>query len=490
MPDTSASSQQSQPIVDNIVTSRGAVVIDGNRVEYTTLTGTLVLREEAERRDSPGVSDGHKPKAEVFFIAYLRDDTYDPASRPLTFSFNGGPGSSSVWLHLGVLGPRRVSMGDAGALTPPPYGLVDNAHSLLDKTDLVFIDPVGTGYSRAVVGEAHKDFHSFTRDIESVGDFIRLFCARHRRWRSPVYLIGESYGTLRAAGVAAYLQERHGLFARGLMLVSSVLNFQTLNFGIGNDLPHALFLPTFAATAWYHKKLEPRLQRSLSATVREARAFAEGPYASALFKGAALSDAERKRVAARVARLTGVSAEYVERNELRLEIFRFCKELLRDQGKTVGRLDSRFTGFDRDSAGATFEEDPSFDAIMGPYAAAINDYVRGELCYESDLPYDVLSFKTYGNWTYAEFTDRYVDTSEKLRRAMTANPHLRVFVMNGYYDLATPFYATEYTFAHLQLPRALQTNISMAYYEAGHMMYVHMPSLAAMKRDLARFLGG
>jgi carboxypeptidase C (cathepsin A) len=476
------------PPVDNVVTSRGAVVIDGQRIEYTTLTGTLVLREESEKRDPPGANEGHKPKAEVFFIAYMRDDANDPAGRPLTFSFNGGPGSSSVWLHLGVLGPRRVSMGDAGALTPPPYGLVDNAHSLLDKTDLVFIDPVGTGYSRAVVGEAHKDFHSFTRDIESVGDFIRLFCARHRRWRSPVYLIGESYGTLRAAGVAAYLQERHGLFPSGLMLVSSVLNFQTLSFGVGNDLPHVLFLPTFAATAFYHKKLEPRLQRSLSATVREARAFAEGPYATALMKGSALGDVERKRIASRVARLTGVSADYVERCELRLEIMRFCKELLRAEGKTVGRLDSRFTGSDRDSAGEMFEADPSFDAIMGPYAAAINDYVRGELHYESDLPYDILSFKTHMNWTYAEFTDKYVDTSDRLRRAMTANPHLRVFVMNGYFDLATPYFATEYTFAHLQLPRALRSNISMAYYEAGHMMYVHMPSLARMKRDLAAFV--
>jgi carboxypeptidase C (cathepsin A) len=477
------------PAIDKVVVSHHAVTINGERVEYTALCGTLVLREEAEKKDPPGASEGHKAKAEIFFVAYLRDDVPDKTKRPITFSFNGGPGSSSVWLHLGVLGPRRVDMGDAGALTAPPYGVIDNEHTLLDATDLVFIDPVGTGYSRAVQGEANKDFHAFTRDIESVGDFIRLFCARHRRWRGPVYLIGESYGTLRAAGVSAYLQQRHGLYVNGLMLVSSVLNFQTLGFGVGNDLPHILFLPTYTATAWYHKRLDASLQRNLAKAVQEARDFAEGGYASALMRGSRLGPAERKRIATRLARLTGMSVEFCERSELRLEIFRFCKELLRSRGEVVGRLDSRFTGYDKDLAGFDYEADPSMDAILGPYAAAINDYLRGDLRYESDLPYDVLSFKTNGNWSFAEFTDRYVDTSDALRRAMCANPHMRVLVLNGYYDLATPFFATEYTFGHLNLPRALEANISMRYYEAGHMMYVHAPSLARMKRDLAAFLG-
>jgi carboxypeptidase C (cathepsin A) len=487
------SEPESKPVpvqpVDNVVSSRHSVVINGERIEYTALCGTLVLREESLKPDSAGISEGHKPKAEVFFVAYLRDDPRDAAQRPLTFSFNGGPGSSSVWLHLGVLGPRRVQMGDAGALTAPPYQLIDNGESLLDKTDLVFIDPVGTGYSRAVVGEAHKAFHTFTRDIESVGDFVRLFCARHKRWRSPVYLIGESYGTLRAAGVSAYLQERHGLYPRGLMLVSSVLNFQTLSFHAGNDLPYVLYLPTYTATAWYHKRLEGALQRNLAAAVREARDFAEGEYASALLKGARLAVAARKTIARKLARLTGLSAEYCERADLRIENMHFSKELLRERGRTVGRLDSRFSGFDRNGVGGEIEADPSMDAIMGPYGV-INDYLRSELRYESDLPYDILSFATHGNWTYNEFNDRYVDTSESLRRALVSNPHLNVLVLNGYYDLATPFAASEYTFSHLALPRELQANIQMRYYEAGHMMYVHQPSLAQMKRDLAGFVAG
>jgi carboxypeptidase C (cathepsin A) len=480
-------SAQPPPPVDNIVSSRHSVMIGEARVEYTVLCGTIVLREETVKPDASSASEGHKPKAEVFFTAYLRDDARDAGERPLTFSFNGGPGSSSVWLHLGVLGPRRVAMGDAGELTAPPYHLVDNDASLLDRTDLVFIDPVGTGFSRAVVGEAHKSFHGFTRDIESVGDFIRLFCARYKRWRSPLYLIGESYGTLRAAGVSHYLQERHGLYPKGIMLVSSVLNFQTLSFNPGNDLPYIVYLPTYTATAWYHGKLERGLSRSLTGAVAQARAFAEGEYATALLKGARLAAGERRSIAQKLARLTGLSAAYCERADLRIENMHFSKELLRERGRTVGRLDSRFTGYDRNGVGGELDADPSFDAIMGPYSV-INDYLRGELRYESDLPYDILSFATHANWTYTEFIDRYVDTSESLRRAMVANPHLRVIVLNGYYDLATPFAATEFTFSHLGLPRDLLGNISMTYYEAGHMMYVHRPSLARMKADLAAFI--
>lgn len=490
MADTPPADKPPAPPADQIVTSKHAVTIGDQRIGYTVHCGTMVLKEEGEKKDKPGESEGERAKASVFFVAYLRDDVApeDRAKRPITFSFNGGPGSSSVWLHMGVLGPRRVVMGDAGALLPPPYGLADNEHSILDQTDLVFIDPVGTGYSRAVTGEKNKEFHAFKKDIESVGDFIRLFCTRHLRWGSPKFLIGESYGTTRSAGLSGYLQERHGMFLNGIMLVSSVLNFQTLRFGVMNDLPHILFLPTFAATAWYHKKLEPALQKSLAKTVAEARAFAGGEYASALHAGSSLSEGERAKIAARVARLTGVSVDYVQRNALRLEIFRFTKELLRDQGKTVGRLDSRFTGYDRDSAGEHFEYDPSMSAIMGPYTAALYEYVRGELKFESDLTYDILSGKTFGNWSYSDFEGRYVDTSETLRKAMCENAALKVIVLNGYYDLATPFYATEYTFNHLNLPRELERNISMKYYEAGHMMYVHMPSLKQMKVDLAAFM--
>jgi carboxypeptidase C (cathepsin A) len=424
----------------------------------------------------------------MFFVAYTLHDAGDVAKRPVTFSFNGGPGSSSVWLHLGVLGPRRVLMDDVGHLPQPPYRLTDNEHTLLEDTDLVFIDPVGTGYSRAVVGEKGKAFHTFKRDIESVGDFIRLYTTRYRRWASPKFLIGESYGTTRAAGLSGYLQDRHGMYLNGLMLVSSVLDFQTLFFLPTNDVPYIVYLPSYAATAWYHKRLDPKLQKSLRATIDEARAFALGEYASALLQGDALPARDRARIAAKLARYTGLSADYIERSRLRIEIMRFCKELLREKRRTVGRLDSRFIGIDRDAAGEQFEQDPSMANIMGPYTATFNDYVRRELGYESDLPYEILSFKTHEAWRFDDHENRYVEVADTLRKAIHTNPHLKVFVANGYYDLATPFLATEYTFDHLALDESLRGNVSMAYYEAGHMMYIHKASLAQLKKDLTAFV--
>ncbi|MEP7027452.1 MAG: peptidase S10 [Candidatus Eisenbacteria bacterium] len=475
---------------DQIVTSEHNVSLGGKRIEYTVTTGTIVLREEVEKKDAEGASDGHKPKASVFFTAYTLKEPGDVARRPVTFSFNGGPGSSSVWLHLGVLGPKRVVMDEVGNLPPPPYRLANNAHSLLDASDLVFIDPISTGYSRPVVGEKAKDFHNFKKDIESVGDFIRLYTSRYRRWLSPKFLIGESYGTTRAAGLSGYLQERHGMYLNGLMLISSVLDFATLDFGPTNDLPYVLYLPTYAATAWYHKRLAPELQKDLETTLREVEAFALDEYAPALMKGAALPDAERARLAAKLARYTGISAEWLERANLRIEIMRFTRELLRDQHRTVGRLDSRFTGIERDAVGEGMTHDPSSDNIMGPYTAAFNDYVRGDLGYESDLPYEILSFKAHEQWRYAEHENRFVEVAETLRKTMTANPHLKVFVANGYYDLATPYFATEYTFHHLELDPTLRGNVAMGYYEGGHMMYVHEPSLARLKQDLAGFMKG
>lgn len=422
----------------------------------------------------------------MFFVAYTRDNIEDRAKRPITFSFNGGPGSSSVWLHLGVLSSRRVEMGDAGKLLPPPYRLVDNAYSLLDESDLVFIDLVGTGYSRPFTGEKAKRFHAFRKDIESVGDFIRLYATRYKRWLSPKFLIGESYGTTRGwpgrllAGAARHVsQRRHARVA--------ILDFTTARFDISNDLPHILFLPTYAATAWYHRRLGSELQADLHKTLDEVETFALGEYANALMQGAKLSADARSQLVQKLARYTGLSPDYIERTNLRIEIGRFVKELLRDQRRTVGRLDSRFTGVDRDSAGERVEFDPSMAAITGPYTAALNDYVRGELNFASDLPYEILSGKVNQQWSFDQF-NQYVSVSETLRRAMTSNPALKVLVANGYYDLATPYFATEYTFNHLALDNELQRNITMRYYEAGHMMYVHAPSLAKMKEDLAGFV--
>jgi carboxypeptidase C (cathepsin A) len=481
---------------DNIVTTHHKITIDGVELSYTATTGTMVLREESEKGgDAKNEFEGDKPKAEIFFIAYTldRDESTPEAehrrARPVTFSFNGGPGSSSVWLHLGLLGPRRVEMGDAGELLPPPYRLVDNEHSLLDVTDLVFIDPVTTGYSRVVPGENPKQFHKFEKDISSVGDFIRLYTTRFNRWTSPKFLIGESYGTTRSAGLSGYLQERHGMYLNGIMLVSSILNFQTARFTPGNDLPFILFLPTYTATAWYHGRLDDDLQADLQVTLKQVEAFAIGEYSYALTKGDSLSESEYEQVVTKLARYTGMTPEYVRQTNLRLNIMRFTKELLRHERRTVGRLDSRFTGIDRDAAGETWEFDPSLAAITGPYTATLNDYVRTEMAFESDLPYEILTSRVFP-WSYESYQNQYINVGETLRKAMTMNPFLKVLVANGYYDLATPYFATRYTFNHLDLDESLQDNYTMTFYEAGHMMYVHMPSLAQLKVDLADFLKG
>jgi len=479
---------------DTIVTSHHTLTINGREIQYTATAGTLVLKEESEKGgEAKNVFEGEKPKAEIFFVAYTRDrDEATSATehrriRPVTFSFNGGPGSSSVWLHLGLLGPRRVQMGDVGTLLPPPYQLVDNEFSLLDVTDLVFIDPVTTGYSRAVQGESTKQFHNFEKDISSVGDFIRLYTTRYNRWTSPKFLIGESYGTTRSAGLSGYLQERHGMYLNGIMLVSSILNFQTARFVPGNDLPYILFLPTYTATAWYHGKLSPELQDDLRVTLNEVEAFALGEYNYALFQGDSISKEAYGVTVAKLARYTGLTPEYIEQTNLRINIMRFTKELLRPERRTTGRLDSRFKGIDRDAAGETWEFDPSLAAITGPYTATLNDYIRTELEFESDLPYEILTSRVHP-WGYESYQNQYINVGETLRKAMTINPNLKVLVANGYYDLATPYFATTYTFNHMDLDETLRDNYKMTFYEAGHMMYIHMPSLGQLKEDLADFI--
>ncbi len=473
---------------DTLVESTHSVIISGQEIGYTVTCGTIVLKEEAEKKgEKEGESEGEKPRASIFFVAYVRDGVEDKRKRPLTFSFNGGPGSSSVWLHLGLLGPRRVLLDDEGFAYPPPYALVDNNYSLLDHTDLVFIDPVSTGFSRVVPGEKPRQFHGFKRDIESVGDFIRLYTTRYQRWTSPKFLIGESYGTTRAAGLSGYLQERHGMYLNGIMLISSILKFQTADFHTGNDLPYILFLPSYTATAWYHHRLSDDLQKDLMATLAEVEAFAMGDYANALMQGDDLKEEERLLVSRRLARYTGLSEDYIDRTNLRIEIFRFTKQLLRHAKRTVGRLDSRFKGIDRDAEGKRFEFDPSLNNITGPYTATLNDYVRAELNFQSDLPYEILTERVFP-WSYAEFENEYVNVAEILRKAMTGNPSLKVYVANGYYDLATPYLATRYTFRHLGLDKSLLSNLRMGYFEAGHMMYIHIPSLARLRDEQVDFI--
>ena len=469
---------------DQLSTTQHSVTIGQQEIHYTVIAGTIVLKEEQEK-DSK--SDGEKAKASVFFVAYTLDNVGDTAKRPITFSFNGGPGSSSVWLHLGVLGPRRVETDQQGNLLQPPYQLVENQYSILDQTDLVFIDPISTGFSRVVQGEEAKQFHGFRKDIESIGDFIRLYTTRYQRWTSPKFLIGESYGTTRAAGLSGYLQERHGLYLNGIMLISSVLDFQTIRFMNGNDLPYILYLPSFTATAWYYNLLDEELQADLYQTLREVEEFAVGEYTVALMKGTDLLEDERQEVIKKLTRYTSLPIDYIGRTDLRVNIMRFCKELLRNQGKTVGRFDSRFTGLDRDSVGERFEYDPSYTNILGPYTATLNDYLRSQLEFESDLAYEILTDRVHP-WNYDTHQNQYVNVTDILRKAMTTNPYLKVFVASGYYDLATPYMATRYTFNHLGLDKSLQQNVSMSFYEAGHMMYVHQQSLIQLKEDLEGFI--
>lgn len=477
---------------DTITVTHHTVVVDGQTLKYAATTGTMILSEESESKDRE--SEGEKPKASVFFVAYTLEPPDNVAEgeywskRPLTFSFNGGPGSSSVWLHLGLLGPRRVlAVDEHDQPLIPPYTLVDNEHALLDVTDLVFIDPVSTGFSRAVPGEKATQFHDFQKDIKSVGDFIRLYSTRYRRWSSPKYLIGESYGTTRAAGLSGYLQNRHGMYLNGIMLISTILNFQTARFTPGNDLPYILFLPTYTATAWYHRRLPDDLQVDLNHALGAAESFAQEAYALALMKGSTLPTEEREQIAQEIARFTGLSPEYIRQTNLRINIHRYAKELLRDERRTVGRLDSRFTGMDRDAAGEKPDFDPSYALIQGPFSAMLNDYVRTELEFENDLPYEILNDRVHP-WSYDDHQNQYVNVAETLREAMCKNPALRVFVANGYYDLATPYWATHYTFNHLEIDECLQENVVMKQYEAGHMMYIHQPSLLQLKRDLAEFV--
>jgi carboxypeptidase C (cathepsin A) len=450
------------------------VTVGGQKLGYEATAGTLTLRDD----------DG-KPTAKVFFVAYTKEGPSEGSRRPITFAFNGGPGSSAVWLHLGAFGPRRVNLAEAGRETTPPYQLVDNDGTLLDLTDLVFIDPVSTGFSRAVNPQDAKNFHSTEGDLQSVSSFIHQYLTRFERWDSPKYLAGESYGTTRAAGLANVLQDQHGVYLNGIVFLSVVFNFQTLSFDEGNDLAYVLYLPTYTATAWYHKKLPAELQSDPAKTLKEAEQFATGEYATALLKGGDLSADDQQAVARKVARYTGLTPEYVLRSRLRVEATRFRKELLRDQDKTVGRYDSRYEGGDLDAVGERPEYDPSYPVVQAPFTALVNAYFRGALKYETDLDYRILTGKVHP-WDYGA-RNRYLNTGPSLRQGMTKNPGLRVFVACGQYDLATPPGAARYTFGHLGLTPAQRARVTLAEYPAGHMMYTESESRQKLKADLAKF---
>src|SRR4051794_1368514 len=463
-------------VTDKLVVTQHVATIHDEELKYTVTTGTLVMRD-----------DDDKPKALVFFVAYTKDGVAEPARRPVTFAFNGGPGSASVWLHLGLLGPKYIKLPDDATAPAPPYELSNNPRSLLDTTDLVFIDPVSTGFSRPLKNEDKGQFHGYDEDLRSVGQFIHNFLSKYNRWRSPKFLIGESYGGLRAAGLSGYLRLRYNMPLNGVIMISPAVNYETLGFSPGNDLPYALFLPTYATTAWYHKALPADLQKLPVAEVfKQARDFAYHDYTLALMQGYTLPDKQRDAIAEKMAHLTGLSKQYITSTNLRVDQERFSKELLRTRGLTVGRFDSRYMGLDADRAGETPEYDASAASVFGPFTATINDYLRKELKFDDDRVYEILSGKVHP-WKYSSFSGQSPDASDTLRQSMVEHRFLKLFVACGYYDLATPTASVLYSVEHMRLTPELQKNITFGYYEAGHMMYIYSPAMKRLRADLEKF---
>lgn len=469
-------SKKAEPFVEEepVVVDRSIQLGDMD-LHYRVTTGRMPLKNELGEIES-----------QMFYVAYTKSDQPSGSRRPLIFTFNGGPGSPSIWLHLGAVGPMRAKMLDDGMLPPPPYELEENQQTWLADADLVFIDPIGTGFSRAHTQELGQKYWGVEGDIESVGEFIRLFLTRYDRWMSPLYLAGESYGTTRAAGLSGYLAKR-GISFNGIILVSAILNFQTARDFKGNDLPFMVFLPSYTATAWYHGMLDKELSSDLQSTLSEVKKWALSDYALILAKGDSLSASERAEAVTKLARYTGLSSDYVDSRDLRIEIHAFCKELLRGKKRTVGRLDSRFKGIDGNNAAERPEHDPSMSALMGPYTAAFQHYVRTTLGYKTDLEYMIFN-GVKSPWNWGKPSDGPPDTSEALRKAMAMNPYMKVFIASGYYDLATPFFATEYTFNHMGIDSEVRSNVVTKEYEAGHMMYINVPCLKQLKKDISSFV--
>ena len=450
----------------------------GKLLKYTATVGLMPLKNEKGETE-----------ANIFYMAYTLDQPEGTKTkRPLMFSFNGGPGAASVWLHLGAIGPRQIKMQPEGFMPAPPYQVTDNNDTWLTQTDLVFLDTVGTGYSRAVKPELRPKFLGVQGDIKSVGEFIRLYLTRYERWSSPLFLVGESYGTTRASGLSGYLLQ-HGIALNGIVLVSAVLNFETLEFVPGNDLPYQLYLPSYTATAWYHKKLDSSLG-DLKTALKASEQFAAGPYADALAKGDRLTAQEHQQIVEGLAKFTGLSKIYIEQSNLRVDEPHFTRELLRDERKSAGRIDSRFSGVESDGVAETSTYDPFVSAIVPPYTAAVNSYIRGELGYKSDEEYYVLGGGFHHNeWDWGNAREGFPNVTGSLRTAFAQNPYMKLFVANGYFDLATPYFATEYTFAHMGLQPDEKKRISAGYYEAGHMMYVRQSDMQKLHSDVANFIG-
>ena len=468
--------KKAEPLTEEVSETLHSINLDGTTLSYKATAGNLILKDK----------EG-KDKASIFYVAYTKEGVDNLSNRPVTFCFNGGPGSSSIWLHLGAFGPQRVNI-NGTEFDPPPYDLIDNPHTLLDVTDLVFIDPVSTGYSQPAPGEDAKQFHGVKEDVASVAQFIRQWTTRNGRWESPKFLAGESYGSTRAAALADYLHDTYGMYINGVILISTALDFNVIvTDSFGNDLPYILSLPSYALTAWHYNLLDPELQNlSQEELLDQVEAYALSDYASALMLGSRISPEQRARTIETLHRFTSIDPTLIDRANLRININLIGKNLLHSDQKTIGRFDGRVNGFNIDNINSNRDYDPSFESVSGAFTAAFNQYISRDLNWKTDDEYKVLT--NVRPWNFSNGSPTTLNTSPNLRQVMIKNPTLRVFVGNGYYDLATPYFATEYTFDHLNLPEPLNSNITLTYYPGGHMMYTDLSNLAQLKKDLAAFI--
>ena len=457
------------------VVTHHQIALNGKTLNYTATTGRLPIKR----------GDG-KTEAEMFFVAYTLDGQ-ETARRPLTFAFNGGPGSASVWLHMGALGPKRVVLQPNGFMPAAPYRLEDNPDTLLDRTDIVMVDAMATGYSRAANAELTKKFLGVKGDVQGFGEFIRLYLSRYERWSSPLFLLGESYGTTRAAGIAGYLAD-HGIAFNGVTLLSMAMDFQTLEWNKSNDLPYLLLVPTFNMIAGYHHKLSADLTQDVAKTREEVVRWSNNEYALALGKGDAITPEERRKIVEQLSRYIGLKPEVIEAHDLRIDVPTFTKELLLDRKLISGRLDGRFTSPNPGDERGGY--DPTSAAILPPYTSAFNNYLRTELNYKSDMPYRVFAYDQPGfqTWEWGNAVEGFPSTASGLRSAMIKNPYMKILVMEGYYDLATPFAAANWTMDHLDLDGQYRQNISYSTYGSGHMVYIDRAEHDKMKKDLVEFM--
>ena len=482
--DSKAETQETAkaPPAPQAKSTQHSVRIDGQTIRYTATAGWLILK-----------NDKGEPHARFGYTAYLREDVPDSSQRPIMFAFNGGPGSSSVWLHMGILGPRRVRTVDTAFTPPPPYSYVNNEYSIVDATDLVMVDPVGTGFSKPLGETEGKAFWGVDQDIRSVGAFIKQFITQHGRWSSPKYILGESYGGVRSAGLVWHLQSRHAMHFNGVVLVSPFLNMGSGIDGANAEMPHVLFLSTLAATAWYHDLLTDK-NPDLEAFVAEVDRFAYDEYAPALMKGYTIGETEKEAVAKKLATYTGTTQAYWLKANLRVSHQQFLQELGRHKRVVTGRIDSRFVGPAVNLLGETMDYDPFFPSVGPAYTAAFLDYLHNDLQFGRDENYVISAFGLDWDWSHQPpnggplLAVPWADLRPDLSMAMTTNPGLHILVQQGYYDVATPIAATKHDINHLSISAEARKRIRMAYYEAGHMMYVHEPSMKQFRADLVEFV--